>query len=104
MRVITSVRGIMKETDEQRAKEVHNSIFGRLNPIGESLGNLGHQTYLNPENSREFLAVDTWPDMESLQKFMGHPANPAAGIGEMFDGQPDITVWVESGYDGFYKG
>ena len=104
MRVITTVRGIMKEKDEETARTVHNSIFGRLNPIGEALGNLGHQTFLNAQNPGEFLAVDTWPDMESLQKFMGDPANPAAGIAEMFEGQPDITVWVESGYDGFYKG
>ncbi len=104
MRVITTVRGTMKESDPEKAKEVHNSIFGRLNPVGQALGSIGHQTYLNPENGREFLAVDTWPDMESLQKFMGDPANPAAGIVEMFDGQPDITVWVESDYDGFFKG
>jgi hypothetical protein len=94
----------MKETDADKARDVHNSIFARLDPIGEALGGIGHQTFLNPENSREFLAVDTWPDMDSLQKFMGHPANPAAGIAEMFEGQPDITVWVESGYDGVYKG
>jgi quinol monooxygenase YgiN len=103
MRVITTVRGTMKETNEQKAREVHNAIFGRLNSAGRELGALGHQTYLNPQNKREFLAVDTWPDMESLQKFMGHAANPAAAIGSMFQGQPEITVWVESGYDGFYK-
>ena len=104
MKVITTVRGIMKEADEGKAREVHNSIFNRLRPTGEALGSIGHQTYLNPQNPGEFLAVDTWPDMESLQKFMGHPANPAAGIAEMFSGQPDITVWVESDYDGYYKG
>ena len=71
MKVITTVRGIMKEADEGKAREVHNSIFNRLRPTGEALGSIGHQTYLNPQNPGEFLAVDTWPDMESLQKFMG---------------------------------
>ena len=104
MRVITTVRGIMKESDPQKAKEAHNAIFGRLQPVGRSLGSIGHQTYLNPQNPREFLAVDTWPDMESLQKFMSHSANPAAALGAMFDGQPDVTVWVQSDYDGFYNG
>ena len=104
MRVITSVRGIMKESDPEKAKQVHNEIVGRLTPIGKGLGNIGHQTFLNPENPREFLAIDTWPDMESLQKFMGHESNPPGNIAAMFDGQPDIVVWVESGYDGFYEG
>ena len=103
MRVITSVRGTMKEKDPEKAKELHNSIFGSLRPTGENLGSIGHQTYLNPENPREFLAIDTWPDIESLQKFMAHPVNPVANLGRMFEGQPDVVVWVESGYDGFYN-
>ena len=103
MTLITSVRGIMKEKDADKARDTHNEIFGRLRPVGEALGSIGHQTFLNPENPGEFLAIDTWPDMESLQKFMGDPANPAANIAAMFEGQPDITVWVESGYDGYYN-
>ena len=43
MRVITTVRGTMKESDPEKAKEVHNSIFGRLNPVGQALGSIGHQ-------------------------------------------------------------
>jgi len=103
MRVITSVRGIMKEKDPEKAKQAHNAIFGSLRSVGEELGSIGHQTYLNPEDPREFFAVDTWPDMDSLQGFMAHPANPVAGIGSMFEGQPDVVVWVESGYDGYYN-
>lgn len=98
------VRGTMKEADAEKAKDLHNSIVADLRPVGEALGSIGHQTFLNPENPGEFFAVDTWPDMESLQKFMGHPANPAGAIASMFEGQPDITVWVESGYDGYYNG
>jgi quinol monooxygenase YgiN len=94
---------MMKEKDPEQAREVHNAIFGSLRSVGDELGSVGHQTYLNPQNPGEFLAIDTWPGMDSLQKFMGHPANPGPNIGSMFEGQPDIVVWVESGYDGFYK-
>jgi quinol monooxygenase YgiN len=104
MKVITTVRGMMKETDEKKAREVHNAIFNRVRKTGDQLGAVGHQTFLNPQKKGEFLAIDTWPSMEALQKFMGHPSNPAQNIGGMFQGQPEITVWVESGYDGFYKG
>ncbi len=103
MKVVVTVRGMMKEADEQKAKAVHNAIVGRVAPIGQSLGAIGHQAYLNPQKKSEFLAVDTWPNMEALQKFMGHSVNPGAQIASMFQGQPEITVWVESGYDGFYK-
>ena len=104
MRVITNVRGTMKETDPEKAKAVHNEIVGRLRPVGEALGSISHQTYLNPQNPREFFAVDTWLDMESLQKFMADPADPPSAIGSMFEGQPDISIWVESGYDDYNNG
>ena len=103
MRVITSVRGMMKETDPEAAKAAHNAIVASLASVSQSLGALGHQTFLNSQNPGEFLAIDTWPDMESLQGFMQHPADPAAKIASMFAAAPDITVWVESGYDGFLK-
>ncbi len=104
MRVITTVRGIMKEQDPEKAKQVHNGIVAKLSPVGMELGSIGHQTYLNPENPSEFLAVDTWPDAESLQAFMGHEVNPPAHIMAMFEGEAEVTVWVESDYDGYWNG
>ncbi|HEV8339405.1 MAG TPA: hypothetical protein VGR25_07080 [bacterium] len=101
MRVIVTVRGTMKAKDEQEAQKAHDTTFNRLSPIGRSLGSVGHAAYLNPQNRRQFLAVDSWPNLESLQAFMSHPANPGAAIAGLFEGQPDIAVWVETGWAGF---
>jgi hypothetical protein len=41
----------------------------------------------------EFLAIDGWESVEALQRFLGDPAVQAE-VGSMFDGPPDVTVWV----------
>jgi hypothetical protein len=48
----------------------------------------------------EFLAVDTWNNLDGLQKFMSDP-NVAAAFGQLFDGMPDVTIWAESGWASF---
>jgi hypothetical protein len=102
MKVITTVRGTMKAADEQQAQKAHDATVDRLSPTGRSLGSIGHQAYLNPQNRREFLAVDTWPNLESLQAFLGHQVNPGAAIAQLFEGAPEITIWVEAeGWRGY---
>jgi len=100
MKYITTVRGLLKDTDEKQAQTAHDAAVDKLSPVGRPLGSIGHQAYLNPQNRRLFLAVDTWNNLEGLQKFLSDP-NTAAGIGSLFDGQPDITVWIEAGWRSF---
>jgi quinol monooxygenase YgiN len=101
MKYVVTVRGTLKSTDPKQARIDHDTTFERLGAIGKSLGSIGHQTFLDPQNPRQFLAIDTWPSMEALQQFMGHAINPGAAIAAMFEGQPDVTVWGESGWNGF---
>lgn len=98
MKYIVTVRGKLKDADEKQAKMAHDATFDKLSPIGRPLGSVGHRTYLNSKNRREFLAIDTWDSVEGLQKFLGDPANPGAAIAQLFDGQPEITIWAESGW------
>jgi hypothetical protein len=98
MKYIVTVRGRLKELDEKRAQVAHDTTFERLSAVGQSFGSLGHQTYLNPQDGREFLAIDTWESLEGLQKFMNDPANPGAAIAALFEDQPEITVWAASGW------
>jgi hypothetical protein len=95
---IVTVRGKLKEADEMQAQTAHDTTFGGLSQVGQSFGSIGHRTYLNPQNRQEFLAVDTWESLEGLQNFMSDPANPGAAIAALFESQPEITVWVESGW------
>lgn len=101
MKYIVTVRGTLKETDPKQARVAHDTTFERLSAIGKSLGSAGHQTFLDPQNPRKFLAIDSWESMEGLQQFMNHTANPGAAIAQLFEGQPEITVWGESGWKGF---
>ncbi len=98
MKYIVTVRGRLKADSGQSA---HDAVVDRLSPISRGLGALGHQAYLNAQDPREFFAVDTWANMEGIQKFMSDAANPAAAIGSLFEGQPEVTVWSESGWRSF---
>lgn len=99
MKIIVTVRGRLKG-DEAQAQRDHDATVDKLSPIGRSIGSVGHQAYLNPQDRREFLAMDTWTSMDGLQKFMSDP-NTAAEIGKLFENPPDVTVWVESGWRSF---
>ena len=94
MKYIVTVRGKLKTANEGEAKAAHDATVDRLSPIGKPMGSLSHQAYLNPQDRREFLAVDTWESMEGIQKFMSDAANPGAAIAALFEGQPDVTVWA----------
>jgi hypothetical protein len=52
---------------------------------------IGHHTCLNPQNRTEFLAVDTWNNLEGLRGFMSDP-QVTAEFGKLFEGMLDISV------------
>jgi quinol monooxygenase YgiN len=100
MNYITVVRGKLKTADLAEAQAVHDGIVARLSEMTRPLGAIGHQPHLNPQNTGEFLAIDTWTNLEGLQKFMSDPA-VAAELGGMFASPPDVSVWAESGWAAF---
>jgi hypothetical protein len=99
MKYIVTVRGNLKG-DAQQAQAAHDDIVARISPAGRSMGNTAHQTYLNVQNNNEFFAIDTWDNLESIQKLYSDP-NLATEFAKMFAGQPEVTVWAESGWYGF---
>jgi hypothetical protein len=64
--------------------------------MGRAMGNTSHQTYLNLQNAKEFFAIDVWNNLENLQKLYSDP-NLAVEFGRMFEGQPDVTIWADTG-------
>lgn len=101
MKYIVVVRGQLKSTSQQEAQAIHDAILEQLPAVGRPLGAIGHQPYLNPQNSKEFLAIDTWTNLEGLQQFMSDPKVGEA-FGTLFEGTPDVTVWSESDWSSFY--
>jgi len=96
MKYIVTVYGTLKGNSEEAGK-IHNEIITKLSPVSKSMGSIGHQTYLNTQNNKQFFSVDTWDNLEGIQKLYSDP-NMAAEFAKMFEGQPDVTVWSESGW------
>ena len=93
MALITKVQGRLRSDDPTIAMEEHDRIVDKLTPGTRANGGVGHMVFANAADPREFLAIDRWESIEGLQKFMGDPSVQAE-IGGMFDGQPDVTVWI----------
>ena len=99
MNYITVVRGKLKGTP-QEAQMAHDGTVDKLSAMTRPMGAIGHKPHLNPQDPTEFLAIDTWDNLEGLQKFMGDP-QVAAAFGALFDGMPDISIWKESDWASF---
>ncbi len=99
MRYVVVVRGKLKG-DPAEAGKVHNEIVSKVSPMGKSMGNTSHQPYLNVQNGKEFLAVDFWDNIEGIQKLYNDP-NLGSEFAKMFDGQPEVTIWSDSGWQQF---
>jgi hypothetical protein len=100
MKYIVTVQGFLK--DPANAQKVHDATIAAVAPQGKSLGSKGHQTFLKPENPREFFAVDVWDNMEGIQKLYGDP-NLATEFGKLFDAQPTVTVWSNTGWANYWE-
>jgi quinol monooxygenase YgiN len=99
MNYITVVRGRLKGSPAE-AKAMHDGTVEQLSAMTRPMGAIHHSPHLNPKDPNEFLAIDTWNNLEGLQKFMGDP-NVAEAFGALFDGMPDISVWAESDWASF---
>jgi hypothetical protein len=77
----------------------HDSTVKTLPAMTRPLGAIGRRHNLNPKDPAEFLAIDTWNNLEGLQKFMSDPQ--VAAFGTLFEGMPDISIWGESDWASF---
>jgi hypothetical protein len=96
MKYIVTVRGMLKGTPEQ-AKLLHNEIVAKTSSFSKSMGNIAHHPHLNVQNGKEFFSIDTWDNLENIQKLYSDP-NLAAEFGKLFEGMPDIAIWSDAGW------
>ena len=47
------------------------------------------------------MAVDFWNNMEGIQKMYSDP-NLAEEFGKLFDGEPEVVIWANSGWEGYF--
>ncbi len=96
----TTVRAKLRDADPEAAKDAHNAIVARLRPKLEPMGGTGHMVFANPQDPREFLAMDRWESEEALAA-LRDPAVQAE-LASLFDGPPQITIWqVRDGWTAY---
>ncbi len=100
MKYVVTVRGNLKG-DRAQAEAVHNATIAQVSPQAKEMGSTGHQTFLNPENEKDFLAIDFWNNMEGIQKLYSDP-NLAEEFGKLFESEPEVVVWANSGWEGYF--
>ena len=100
MNYISVVRGKLKADSQKEAQMAHDATVEKLSEMTRPMGALHHKAHLSPQDPMEFLAIDTWSNLEGLQKFMGDP-QVAEEFGQLFEDMPDISIWAESDWASF---
>jgi hypothetical protein len=97
MNCVVIVRGTLKQAEERQSKATHDATIEMIGAKGRAMGNIGHRAYLNPRNRQEFMAIDTWDNLEGPQKLLEDPTLTAE-FGKLFAGNPDVAIYVEAGW------
>jgi quinol monooxygenase YgiN len=87
----------MLKGGSENAQAAHDDIVKKVSPMGKSMGNTSHQAYLKVQDNNEFFAIDVWDNLESIEKLYSDP-NLATEFARMFEGQPEVTIWADSGW------
>lgn len=99
MNYISVVRAKLKGSPKE-AQMAHDATVEKLSAMTRPMGAIHHQPHLNPQDPTQFLAIDTWNNLENLQKFINDP-QVAAAFGQLFEGMPDISIWAQSDWASF---
>src|SRR5262245_37461063 len=95
--VLVTIRGRLR--DEPGAiRQIHDQVTGATKDMAHQAGDLSHHVYLNPADDRDFLGIDEWESAEAVQAFSANPQIQEF-FGEMFEGQPDVTIYEGSGWN-----
>jgi quinol monooxygenase YgiN len=84
--------------DAAAARQLHDQVTSATRAQAQAAGDISHRTFLNPADPNEFLGIDEWQSAEAVQMFSSDP-RIVDFFGQLFDGQPDVTVWVSSGWN-----
>lgn len=97
MAVTITIRARLKG-DASSIRKIHDEVTGATKEMARQAGDLTHVVYLNPQDNRDFLGMDTWQSAEQAQAFAGSPQIQEF-FANMFEGAPEVTIWVESGWN-----
>ena len=84
--------------DQSSMQRVHDDVTGATREMAKQAGDISHRVLLNPTDPRDVLVIDVWQSAEQAQAFSGDPRIQQF-FGQLFDGPPEVTAWVESDWN-----
>jgi quinol monooxygenase YgiN len=97
MSVFVTVKGRLRD-DPDAIRKIHDEVTSATKEMATQAGDISHRVYLDPQDRRDFLGVDEWQSAEAVQAFSANPQIQEF-FGQMFEGQPEVTVWEGSGWN-----
>jgi quinol monooxygenase YgiN len=94
MSVTITIRARLK-ADPSTIQKIHDEVTAATKDMARQAGDISHIVYLDAQDRREFLGIDTWQSAEQAQAFAGSPQIQEF-FGRMFDGQPEVRVWTDA--------
>jgi quinol monooxygenase YgiN len=95
--VTVTIRGRLRG-DQATAQQLHDDVTGATREMALAAGDISHRVFLNSADPLEFLGIDEWRSAEAVAAFAGSPQIQEF-FGQLFDGQPEVTIWVPSGWN-----
>lgn len=97
MAVTVTIRARLK-SDQSTARQLHDQVTGATREMAVAAGDISHRVFLNPVDPQDFLGIDEWKSAEAVAAFASSPQIQEF-FAQLFDGQPDVTVWAPSGWN-----
>ena len=80
------------------AKHLHDEVTGATRDMAQAAGDISHRIFLSLSDPEAFLGIDEWKSAEAAMAFAGNP-QITDFFGRLFEGQPEITMWVSSDWN-----
>jgi quinol monooxygenase YgiN len=95
--VTITIRARLK-AEPATIQAIHDQVTAATKEMARQAGDISHIVYLDPQDRRQFLGIDTWQSAEQAQAFAGSPQIQEF-FGQMFEGRPEVKVWVDPGWN-----
>jgi quinol monooxygenase YgiN len=84
--------------DRMSAQQLHDQVTAATREQALAAGDISHRVFLDPTDPTAFLGIDEWGSADAVAAFAGSP-QIREFFARLFDGQPEVTVWVPSGWN-----
>ena len=97
MSITVTVHARLKAEPES-IQMLHDQVTAATKEQAQAAGDLSHKVVLNPHDRRDFLGIDEWQSAEAFQQFASNP-QIREFFSQLFEGQPEVSVWVNPGWN-----